>query len=164
MKENYGFTSDVFTIGYKKKQLEKPIFKTRKDIKLMHRVDLTTDEDLKSQFCALDVSEMQLRDAITAFPNCPKDSRFAKSNLKYLDLSNNELEELPEIIGELKSLKKINISDNNFDTFPHVLKNFIDDDYNLQHLYFGRNPFLQKPDETEKAKNVHQKITKRHTI
>ncbi|WP_032920337.1 leucine-rich repeat domain-containing protein, partial [Leptospira santarosai] len=42
-------------------------------------------------------------------------------NLKYLDLSNNQLATLPKEIGKLEKLEDLNLSGNPFTTFPQEI-------------------------------------------
>ncbi|MDY0906081.1 leucine-rich repeat-containing protein kinase family protein [Pedobacter sp. CFBP9032] len=63
-------------------------------------------------------TSLKLSEGLTSFPI----EIFSLSDtLEYLDLSSNNLSELPKDFGRLKKLKVFFCSDNSFDTYPQVL-------------------------------------------
>jgi hypothetical protein len=78
----------------------------------------TTLEDLKSGKL-LGSKKLQLACGLTTFP---EEIISLANTLEVLDLSNNDLSELPDSIAELKQLKIIFFANNNFKVFPEILK------------------------------------------
>ena len=70
-----------------------------------------------------------------------------------MDLSNNDLKDLPEEMKNLNSLKVLNLSSNQFDRIPAVILNF---KKTLQSLKMGNNPFVyfQEMDLIAKENNL----------
>eukprot|EP01080_Neovahlkampfia_damariscottae_P006375 gene6375-10382_t len=69
-------------------------------------------------------------------------------NLTYLDLSRNYLNELPENFKEMKKLKDLYLSFNNFEYFPTCILQLT----SLQYLYFNNNFLIQVPNDIIKLK------------
>ena len=74
-------------------------------------------EDLKSGKL-LGLNRLKLACGLTAFP---KEILTLADTLEILDLSDNQLTELPDSFSQLKKLKILFFARNNFTVFPHVL-------------------------------------------
>ena len=77
-------------------------------------------------------TELRLSEQLTVFPE--EIFKLSESLIR-LDLSNNQLSELPDNFGELKALKILFLSENQFEVFPKVLA----DCPNLEMIGFKNN-------------------------
>jgi len=71
-------------------------------------------------------------------------------NLRQLDLSNNELTELPRRISKLKKLQYLNLGQNNLTALPDEICNLT----NLSHLYLSNNELTKLPEKIGKLKKL----------
>ena len=100
---------------------------TSTDSTLLNKEFLNIDEALKNPE---NVFRLNLSNQNIQF----SDSIWSKfTNLQYLSLKNDHLEEIPEGIGNLKNLKVLDLSGNDFRVLPSTFSGLI----NLQELYLN---------------------------
>ena len=72
------------------------------------------------------------------------------TTIQYLDLSNQNLAEIPKEIGLLTNLKRLDISQNQLVSLPHEFTNL----KNLEELKIGDNCFINFPEEVTSLVNL----------
>lgn len=87
----------------------------------------------------LDDSQTALNDSQISFLLIA--AKYKLPNLEYLDLSNNQLSELPHDIASFQNLKILDLSNNQFSELPAEIVNLP----NLEYLYLNDNNLLEVP-------------------
>lgn len=72
--------------------------------------------------------------------------------LRYLDISDNQIEKLPEGIGELNKLEELIIRGNNLKELPKSIKNLS----SLVGLYASNNNFVKFPEDLDSLKSLRE--------
>ena len=72
------------------------------------------------------------------------------SNLKELDLEDNQLTSLPDWIGNLTNLEELNLNYNNLTSLPYSIGNL----KNLERLYLHDNKLTSLPESIANLKNL----------
>ena len=82
----------------------------------------------------------------------PMEIKKHKMDIKILDLSFNNIKELPYDIGEFLNLEILCLSGNQLDTIPQEIKHLI----KLKKLYIGFNQLISLPREINKLTNLEE--------
>ncbi|MBP6732823.1 MAG: leucine-rich repeat domain-containing protein [Chitinophagales bacterium] len=81
-------------------------------------------------------------------------------NLTSLDLKFNQLELLPSSISNLRNLRKLHLSNNNFKVFPEAILGL----ENLQHLCLGDNQISSIPEGITRLEKLNEFILPRNLL
>ncbi|WP_110517442.1 leucine-rich repeat domain-containing protein [Herpetosiphon llansteffanensis] len=68
-------------------------------------------------------------------PNVQLPANFDQSSIEFLDLSSNQLTEVPAVVGRMPKLKHLSLSSNHFQSIPRLIA-----DTAIEHLNLSENP------------------------